>query len=363
MLNLPELRDLYRRLADTPTATAFLDGSRRDPAERTAWRRRYLGRRDKLLAGLKKSRTGEDEAAEAAFRHLDEALREYEGFLPSLAWVGVASRERLEWAEPVPVPVRFSVNWTMGPFVAPYLPVLGVASRILLVTVDHQRGEIHAYAKGHLSLEEHCEVEETFELTAGVGVIQSVAGTTGFRGFPAKDAAQGPLSADRERMFETIRAATARLAGADAWVILSAPPDIRTSIRKGLGSELHSRVLDGDSPDFTMSDLERIGFAQEALGRVEEKRDGVLLDQVLNDRGPGGRGVAGRQDTLKALSRGAVSTLLIAHARLREGHEAVEPLVREAFTTGADVRLCQGAAGDILLAEGQGLAAQLRFAV
>lgn len=363
MLDLLELRELYRRLSDTPTATVFLDGSRRDPAERTAWRRAYQFKRDRLLSKLEQTDPGGAAAARSAFFHVDEAVRAHQGFLPSASWAGFASAEGLEWEEAIPVPVPLYVTWRKGPFVTPYLPALGIGAPLLLATVDHSRGEIHAYEKGLVVLKETFELEETFEAPVGVGVIKSVSGATGFRGFPAKDAAQAALSGDRGRMFDEVRGAISGLVGDDGWVFLSAPPDVQNILGRGFGSDLRARVLEGGFPDFSLSASERVDLAQSVVRTVRQARVGPLLDQIANDRGPAGRGVSGRPDTLKALSRGSVSVLLVSDALVREAPNSLEPLVREALATGADVLLCEEAAGDRLSSEGHGVAAQLRFPI
>ena len=363
MLDSLELRDLYRRLSATPVATVFLDGSQRDPAQRTAWRRAYQSECDHLLSRLKLTRPADAAAAEASLKHIGESLRPHEGFLPSPSWVGVASPERLEWAEQIPIPFDLSVNWGTGPLVTPYLPVVGLADSLLMVVVDHTRGDLYAHKKGELTLKDTFEVEETFEAPVGVGVIKSAGGTTGFRGFPAKDDAQGALAADRERMFEAVRAGISRRAGEDRWILVCAPPDVKTSLSRGLGPDLQTRVLDGGSPDFSLSESDRLGLARDAIRQARQRRDRALLDQILNDLGPGGRGVTGRQDTLKALSQDAAGALLVSETMVRTEAHAVEPFVREALRSGADVRLCDGTAGDLLMQKGQGFAGQLRFAI
>jgi hypothetical protein len=194
-------------------------------------------------------------------------------------------------------------------------------------------------------------------------VIKSAGGTTGFRGFPAKDDAQGALAADRERMFETVRAAISRRAGDERWILVCAPPDVQTGLSRGLGPDLQTRGLDGGSPDFLLSQSDRVKLARDGVREAHRRRDGALLDEILNDLGPGGRGVSGRQDTLKALSRDAVGALLVSDTMVRTEPHAVEPFVREALRSGADVRACDGAGGGLLLERGQGFAGQLRFSI
>jgi peptide subunit release factor 1 (eRF1) len=164
-------------------------------------------------------------------------------------------------------------------------------------------------------------------------------------------------------MYEEVRTAISRRSGDDGGILISAPPDVRTSLSRGLGPELRARMLDGGSPDFSLSDSGRLGLAQEGLRQVRQKRDGALLDQILEDLGPGGRGVVGRQDVLKALSRDAAGALLVSEGMCRTEAHAVEPLVREALRSGADLRVCDGAAGILLSEKGQGFAAQLRFPI
>lgn len=370
MLHLPELRNLYRRLSDTPVLTVYLDGSRTDPAQRLTWRREYEGLRDQLLQKLETAGEGkpaggakELDPARSAAGFIDAELAEYDGFLPGDGWFGVASAQGLEYAEPVPIALQPMVDWREGPVVSPYLPVLGMSGPLLLVSVDHARGRVHLYSRGMLSLERELEVEETFEVVPGQGVIQAVAGATGFRGMPAKDAAQRALEDDQGRMFRALREAVSRRAGRGTWVVLNAPPDVQAFLKESLGPGVRDRILDGGAPLFRASDVELIGHAQRSLERIRQHSGGELVDWITEEAHPNGRGALGEEPVERALGRGAVDTLLVSATVADTRPRALEGMVGQAFRGGADVYAMGGPVGGRLDEVAGGVAARLRYPV
>lgn len=155
---------------------------------------------------------------------------------------------------------------------------------------------------------------------------------------------------------------------------VAAPDDLLRSVEHSLHPYLRER-LTGRLPLTPGCSLEDVRQAvRDAEVRAERAHEAALVERLRAAVGAGGRGVAGLDDTLAALSDRRVETLLVSDGYREEGWrcpstgrlaqrgpknpvsgepmervaDVVEEAVQEAFALGCSVEVCENADLDVL---------------
>jgi hypothetical protein len=147
--------------------------------------------------------------------------------------------------------------------------------------------------------------------------------------------------------------------GLDA-VIAFGSPSCAEHFGTGFGAT-ETRLVGGGDRDLISvpaGDLEQP--IEAAVERLELERDKGLAELALGGARGGGRGSAGLDETAVAAREARVETLLLDLEVLDGAAPRVEPIVRQALSSGAAVAPVTPAAGG-LLASSEGVAAILRY--
>ncbi len=365
MLTRESLGGLYRTLRDQSVLSVYIDGGQSDPASRKAWRVRL----DKALAEERRrveSEAGDEvEAFDAARQAIDAELKKYDAFLPSAGWAGYATPEALHHGEGVPVPMPDLVRWERGLRAAPYVRALKQERTVVTALADQRRARLFTYRAGKMTERGDLIADLDFgDLTDATSSKRAdgQAGTTGYRGETGTDAAQRLIERSAAQLQARLVEVVTDLAGRDGFVVLGGTPEIVSALaRQAEGAGLTGRMSERPSMHLGMSEAEVKAAVEEAASALTHEAQGVLLDQVVDAARSGGKGALGIQATKEALREGRVDVLLVSRALRRREGDLVDRFVGTAFEQGAQVEELSGAAEERLEAEGEGVAARLRY--
>jgi hypothetical protein len=363
MMDLGELKKLHKELADSSLLSVYLDGSEHNPAERTAWRRRFETLRDDLLDRLSEREGVDLKGLKRALALVQSEMDHHQGFLPAEGWFLLASPDGLVVNEFLPMSVRDRVAWEQSPVLVPYLPVVQRGFPLSVVVADHETATVHRYREGALTSEAPIELEETFETVPGVGVVKSVRQAAGFRGFPAKDAAQRALEDDRHRMLRSAAESVTHRLGRNEWVALSGPRDVVSAIKDLLPNPVQERTVLVDELRPWTSGTHLLEGARRIVADIQDRKNREMLSEVVEEAHRNGRGALGLRQTKRALDRDAVDMLILSREWCAANPGMAETVLSLAFSGGSDVAQCDGESQALLTEVGEGVAARLRFPI
>jgi len=361
MLTHDELVDLYRDLRGDKVLSVYLDGKATDFAERTAWRRRL----DQQVNEARKSANGEgpeeEQRFKKAFKHIEEALGKHDSFLPNFGWVGFATDDGLVYGNPVRVPMPDLVRWEDGIRVAPYVRALKQERLVIAILVDSRRARIFEYRNGELGEPENLNAETFLGDLTDINVSKRATNHSGVRGKTGTDAAQKFLEVGSERMQKRLAELLTERAGDEALVVLGGTPEVVAALHSHLPNRVTSRTAVEASLRLEMTDAEVRDAVEATASAVNQRVQGELLDQVMDQARAGGRGALGPESVEKALKEARVDTLLISRNFIRANPDYADHLVGTAFEAQAEVEELSGEGAERLDKEGEGLAARLRY--
>ena len=361
MLTHDELVDLYRDLRGDKVLSVYLDGKATDFAERTAWRRRL----DQQVNEARKSANGEgpeeEQRFKKAFKHIEEALGKHDSFLPNFGWVGFATDDGLVYGNPVRVPMPDLVRWEDGIRVAPYVRALKQERLVIAILVDSRRARIFEYRNGELGEPENLNAETFLGDLTDINVSKRATNHSGVRGKTGTDAAQKFLEVGSERMQKRLAELLTERAGDEALVVLGGTPEVVAALHSHLPNRVTSRTAVEASLRLEMTDAEVRDAVEATASAVNQRVQGELLDQVMDQARAGGRGALGPESVEKALKEARVDTLLISRNFIRANPDYADHLVGTAFEAQAEVEELSGEGAERLDREGEGLAARLRY--
>ncbi|MFC1660076.1 hypothetical protein ACFL3S_01245 [Gemmatimonadota bacterium] len=363
MLNRDQLADLFRTLQKERILTVYVDGVGEDPARRRIWRRRLAHELEKEMHQVEGKAPGEREAFIAA---KEEILRDLEGFqdsLPKKGWVGFAGPDGIRHSESVPFQVPNLARWETGPRVAPYIRGLKQLRPMVTVLVDSRRSRIFLYKEG--------EIEEVTDLRADTflgdlsdtSAPQRVSGHSGTRGEPASEAAQRFLEEGMNRMLRRVKDVCCEMVEPDGFLMLGGSQDALAMLGPMIPRALERRVWEDSSLYVEMSLAEVKEATREGASLLSKRRQGALLNQVVEQAHASGNGSLGGEETVKALREARVDILILSRAFVEGNPDFAEECVGLAFEQDAEVRVFGGAPSKRLDSMGGGVGARLRYRV
>lgn len=362
MLNRDELVELYRELRHEKVLSVYLDGGPHDFSERNTWKRRLeheVGEARKQMDGAED--TDERRAFDAALEHVESALGSYASFLPDRGWVGFATPERLVYGESVRVPMPDLARWEDGIRVAPYVRALKQDRLVLGILVDSRRAKILEYRDGELREPMGLTADRYFGDLTDENVSKRAATHTGVRGQTDTDVAQRMQQVSSERMMKDLVELIAEKAGRGGLVVLGGTPETIASAAHQLPAELARRAIERLSMTWYMSNAELTEEVESAASELNRRLQEDLLSGVIDQAKSGGRGQLGPEAVEKALRNGQVDTLLLTRAYVAANPDYADHLVGAAFEHDGEVEELSFEPAERLDAEGQGVAARLRY--
>ena len=361
MLTRDGLVELYRELEPVTVLSVYVDAQQDDPAERRTWRVR-------LDHGLASCRQGLHDRAdqhrfEAAWSRLEVRLREFGALVPDRGWVGFAAPEALHYAETVPVPVRDGVFWEKGLRAAPYLRVLKQQRPVLVALLDGQHCRVLRYLEGEIERVGEHHADALIGDLSDVGVGKRSTRSSGVRGETSTDHAHRALEVSSQRMLKSVVDALTDAAGSVGFVVIGGTPEMVARASGAVPKGMQPRVLGQPSLHMGMDDSEIVEIAEQSASALTIRHQERLLSEVFDTARARGRACVGRGSTIHALREMRVDTLLLSRGLIRDELDLADQCVGTAFSQGAATEELSGPPATRLDAEGEGMAARLRYTV
>lgn len=363
MLTHEKLVELYRELKDEPVLSVYLDADQKDPAQRTKWKKQLESLVSQARQELPEGDRDEHERFEEAWTQIQEALRNFDAFIPGRGWVGFATSDQLWYSEEVPTPMPDLVRWEDGIRVAPYIRGLKQSRPVVVVLVDSQKARVFEYRDGEIEEHDDLRADTFLGDLSDVGVRKRSVSASGMRGETATDQAQRILEVSSERMLKELVGILADRAGDDGFLVVGGTPEAVKRAAEGIPRGLRERAAERPSMHLGMSLSEVKEVAEEAASALTTRQQSELLDAVLDAARSGGRACLGPEETEKALREMRVDTLLLSRSFIAEDPDYADRCVGTAFAQGADVEELGVEAGERLHSEADGVAARLRFRI
>jgi hypothetical protein len=353
-----EVPALLTTLAQERVLSVYLSAADTDPALRQTWRLRLAHLLDELAASV-----AEDERVEVdrARGHLERELAGVSGFLPGPGWLALATRESVRWLGAVPAPTPDLARWRQGVAMAPLLRALQQMRPVIVALVDSRRARVLRYEQGVLEEVADRRADTYIDDLTDRNASKRASTHTGARGETATDAADRILKREMEQMLDAVAEIVVKLTGDTGCVVVGGTDEAGAALRHRLAQSLDAaRLTEVSSLYLTMTGPSLRTAVEEAASMLTQRKQAVLLSQVVDAARAGGRGALGLPDTRRAIEGGQVERLLVASGFARTHEADVETLVARCLDFGGSVEEVSGeAAADLELA---GVAAQLRFA-
>ncbi len=363
MLKYDELVELYRELRAEQVLSVFIDGRTSDFSEHNLWRKRLDHEVSELRERLRADEPGDTRTFDSALAKIEEALEEYDRFLPDRGWVGFATAERLVYADTVSVPMPDLVRWESGIRVAPYVRALKQDRVVVGVLVDSRRARVFEYKDGTLR-ESKDLLAETFlgDLTDAT-VSKRASSNSGVRGRTGTDAAHRFLEVGAERMLKRLAEVVGEIAGPDGLVVIGGVAEQAANAIQHLPAGLAGRTTQRSSMSVEMADADVQDALESAASDLNRSIQGELLQEVIDQARSGGRGALGPESVEQAVREGRVDTLLLSRDFIGGNPDYADHLVGAAFEHGGEVEELSSEGADRLDVEGRGVAARLRYQI
>jgi len=362
MLTRTQLGDLYKKLRDTNVLSVYIDGNQTNPANRRAWHTALengLSEERRRIAELDPS--GLD-AFDVASRRITDELAGHKAFLPDRGWIGFATDDALHHAEGVAVSMPNLVRWEFGIRAAPYVRALKQDRVVVVALADRRKARVFTYQAGALTERadlvadlDHGELNES--------ASSKRAGTqTGARGVTGTDAGQRALDVSATRLHTQLLEKVQDLAGRDGFVVFGGTANIVTGLARQAGG-LEGRIAERPSMHVDMTEAEVLAETEAAASELSLQVQGVIVADVLDAAHAKGRGCLGVEDTTTALRDGRVDLLVVSRRFRQRDMDLVDRMIGSAFDHGAAVEEIGADGAARLDAEGEGVAARLRYTV
>lgn len=361
MLTWQELVEHERSLPPQKVLTVYLDGTVRDPAARTAWRRVLRNEVARVRETLGDAPRAEREAFDSCVTQLEAAVGPGEATLGSPGWMGLFAAGAEPRVARLPVPVASQVTWGEGFRVAPSLGAAITHPPAALALVDARMARIYRLRADALELVETHRAEAHVGPAEHMGYPPRVGFHTGTRGTAGTDEAQRELRAGTEAMLREVSHRLEAIAGRSGSILLGGIPETVAELERSLSTRGRERAhrIAGVDVHATPAQLAAMAIAECNVAAQDGAR-GRVLDVI--DRGAaGGKATLGLEATAEALAERAVERVLVTPRFIEDHPEEMEGILREAFGEAAGVELVTGAAGTRLDADAGGVAARLRF--
>ena len=355
---LRQLRDALRR---RHVLSVYLDGRVSDPAKRRVWRAWLTSALTAARHGAEGS-VGEAAVFDACCNHLEARLQPIAGALGAQGFVAFISEEGVALAEDLPVPIPNMVQWSVGPWVSPYIHAQKELRPALLAIVGTNAIRIYRYALGSLVPLERLHAHTRIDEAAHMGSMPRPTFHTGTRGETAKDAAQRARNAGTRRMIHELNDRLAHHASSDEWILIGGTHGSAALAMTLLAEGLQQRATIVSRLNLTTPTSMLRRTAATAARKLRRVADDLIVQRSIEDSARHGLGAVGESSTQTALGLDAVQQLLFTSRYMSEHPQACERMTRRALDEGATIEHVAGAAEDHLDQVG-GVAAVLRFAV
>lgn len=362
MLTAPELQDLARELDGVPVLSLYVDARVTDPAMRHAWRTAMA-----TALRAERERLADDDARAAfdrAARFVEDPVPPLDGAWGTPGWAAFVTADGPRYAAALPVRVPMLAAWRDGPLVSPYLRALKQHRPVIVAIASARSVRLYRYA-----LNELVALPDVALPVDDEGASSAKSPSPRSTAYPAARGALDTEHAARRQRAEFQRLATmlahrlGELAGHDGWILLGGTPAWARQAADALPSELAHRALVSPELDHGDSDDAIVRLAKDAATTLRAAHSTVLVNQLLERAGAGGRASAGVPATQRALHARAVDQLLLSPTFVSDQATLAEDLVRAALAQSADVEVLSGDAATQLDRAAGGIAARLRFAL
>jgi peptide chain release factor subunit 1 len=256
----------------------------------------------------------------------------------------------------LPVPVRNQVVVNHSPAVRQLEVVVDEFERFGLLLADRQRARVLVYELGELvesdELFDALPRDEDHDTSRRPEKTQSHRAESVL--IHLRHAAEAAFRVFQDRGFERL--------------VIGAPDDIANELEAVLHPYLRERVEARCAISVGASDEEIRGAALAVEAEVERRKEAEAVARLRDEVGAGRRGVAGLDDTLRALVERRVETLLVSSGFAHEGwrcpacayigrvgrtcpvcsaamtavDDVVEEAIEEALTQSCEVEVCEG---------------------
>ncbi len=331
--------DLHARLTElakiqdppTPVVSVYLNTRWSDEHQRERVRVFLKNeiRRARSGAGLRQKLDADLDWIQAQGESLIEEAR-----FPEAHGVALFACQGLGLREVLPVRVSFENAFVVGdaPFLRPLAAVLEGVPSVLVVFVDSESARLIPLTAEGAGQE--------------VGLESDVPGHHRQGGWAllAQSRYQRHIQAHRGRHYEAVAAALANLAqGAGVQrIVLAGEPRNGALFERHLPQQIRKRVVGRIAGARHESAGVLLGRAAEFVARLEQGEAAQAVDAVLTEAAKSRGAVAGLEETLEAVSRGAVHRLYLLRGFSQPGRVCVECGSLQSGD-GQKCRLCQKA--------------------
>ncbi|HEX7019554.1 MAG TPA: hypothetical protein VF159_06090 [Gemmatimonadaceae bacterium] len=361
MLNQTELARIERELRRSKALTVYVANQPENPAERTAWRRALADGMDRVRRATGGAPHAEREALEASIRAVEAELTSYPETLPAHGWVAFATAEGVRYRELLPVAPPAMITWQDGIRVAPYLAARDNRLTSIIAVVDSRQGRVYRFDDGMLEKLDTIRSHAVIGPVEHMGYPPSTGFHTGTRGATGADAAQRELLVGRQHMLAELAQRLTDLSAPNACILVGGIPEVAIAALAALPQTVQHRAHRVVGLDVHARDSEIAAAALEGAKSLREAEDLAEVDEVLARWAAAGHAVVGPAPIRDALESGAVAHLYMTRAFIGSRAADAESLTIAALDQGAPVDVVGGGAATRLDAEGDGLAAALRF--
>jgi len=254
-----------------------------------------------------------------------------EGRFPEAHGVALFACQGLGLREVFPVRVPFENAFVVAaaPFLRPLAAVLDNAPSALVVFVDGESARL-------IPVDAEGAGEE-------VALVSEVPGRHRQGGWAllAQSRYQRHIQDHRGRHFEAVAQALVHLAEGNQieHIVMAGEPRTIVALRKHLPRRVARRIAGNISGARHESASVLLGRAAELLVNLEGREEAKAVDAVLTEAAKSGQAVAGVEETLEAVSRGAVHRLYLLDGFSEPGRVCVECGALQRGS-GATCRLC-----------------------
>lgn len=357
MLTTTDLLRLYRETRDERVLSVYLPRVAPDPAQR-AGRRTQL---DAALSRIRRSLAGSSPAEQDAYAAAVDALL---GSIPSVSSAGtpvvafVTPRGVLHMGNGS-APVGTLACWNNGIVAGPYLRSLKQQRPVLVLTIDSRRASVFRYELNTATLLETFEAVVGEDHTAHMGDAPRLHMHQGVRGTTGRDEAERREQAAFERMVHDL-APRLQFHGRDyVWLVVGGAASAVAAVTRMLPANVSARTRIVTSLTASSGATEVARITADAASELTALRDSGWVALLSESE----RTASGRVAVKAALEERSVHLLLLSATWLDREPEAVEPLVRGAFDSGADIEVVTNQGAEILDQMHEGAAAVLRYSL
>ena len=361
MMSYEDLVQLRRRTNGSRMLSVYLPGSAPDPALRETAEVLFEAGLSRIRHALAEASHDEREVFLAAAEHAAAWLRGSAVARQSAGVAVFADALGVRHAGALLEEPPTVVDWKDGIVIAPYLRTAALARPAIVTLIDSRSARLFRYREGHLESIEQMAAEIHTEPPIHMGDAPRPPFHHGVHGTTGTDETERREAAAFDRMLGNLMHRLEALVQGDAWLIVGGMPQSAHKLVASLPRGFASRLQIVNALTVTSTEAEISSAASDAVAELLRRRDGVLVELVLDRGKAGGRASLGWQQTLVALEERAASEVLVSAHVAERTPDRADAVATLAMDGGAHVEVVPGDGADRLDAESEGVAAELRF--